>query len=65
MLVTLVLRLLPDPLAEGQFVGAVERVGDGERVLVQDLAGLIAFAQRAATETTLARGEASEEPSTR
>ena len=48
MLVTLVLRLLPDPLGKGEFVGAVEHVGAGERVLVQDLEELVEFARRAA-----------------
>ena len=65
MLVTLVLRLLPDPLANGQFVGAVEHVGDGDRVMIQDLSDLIAFAQRAATEATLGASEGGEAASTR
>jgi hypothetical protein len=48
VLVTLVLRLLPDRLAKGEFVGEVEHVGDGEQAYVHELSELVGFAQRAA-----------------
>ena len=48
MLVTFVLRLLPDRLAEGELVGEVEHVGDGEQAYVHGLTELLGFAQRAA-----------------
>jgi hypothetical protein len=48
VLVTLVVRLLPDRLANGEFVGEVEHVGDGEHAYVHGLTELLGFAQRAA-----------------
>lgn len=48
MLVTLVIRLVPEGLAAGRFVGQVEHVGNGEQELVYELSDLLGFAQRAA-----------------
>ena len=48
MLVTLVVRLVPERLAAGEFVGEVEHVGDGRQELVRTVAELVEFAQRAA-----------------
>jgi hypothetical protein len=48
MLVTLVVRLVPERLALGEFVGEVEHVGDGTHETVRTVAELIEFAQRAA-----------------
>jgi hypothetical protein len=48
MLVTLVVRLVPEKLAAGEFVGEVEHVGDGRHELVRTVGDLVAFAQRAA-----------------
>ena len=48
MLVTLVVRLVPERLAEGEFVGEVEHVGDGRHELVRTVAELVEFAQQAA-----------------
>ena len=57
MLVTLVIRLVPEGLAAGRFVGQVEHVGGGEQELVHDFSELLGFAQRAA-----AAGEPSRAP---
>ena len=43
---TLVIRLVPEGLAAGKFVGQVEHVGNGEQQLVHDLSELLGFAQR-------------------
>ena len=48
MLVTLVVRLVPERLADGQFVGEVEHVGRGGQAKLRDLSDLVGFAQRAA-----------------
>jgi hypothetical protein len=48
MLVTLVIRLVPEGLAAGRFVGRVEHVGNGESQTVHGLSDLVGFAQRAA-----------------
>ena len=48
MLVTLIVRLLPDPLAAGELVGEIENVHSGERTLVRELADLVGFARQAA-----------------
>jgi hypothetical protein len=48
MLVTLIVRLLPDRLAEGEVVGEVEHVFSGERRLVRELSDLASFACHAA-----------------
>jgi hypothetical protein len=48
MLVTLVIRLVPEGLAAGRFVGQVEHVADGERELVNGVSDLVGFAQRMA-----------------
>ena len=45
MLVTLIVRLLPERLAEGEVVGEVEHVYSGERVIVRDLSELAGFAR--------------------
>jgi hypothetical protein len=47
MLVTLVIRLVPEGLAAGRFVGQVEHVGNGETELVHGVSDLVGFAQRA------------------
>lgn len=52
MLVTLVIRLVPEGLAAGRFVGQVEHVGSGETQLVHGVSDLVGFAQRAGFETT-------------
>ena len=52
MLVTLVIRLVPEGLAAGRFVGQVEHVGNGETELVHGVSDLVGFAQRAAQEST-------------
>ena len=49
MLVTLVVRLVPEGLAAGKFVGQVEHVGNGERQLVREISDLVGFAERAAS----------------
>jgi hypothetical protein len=48
VLVTLVIRLVPEGLAAGRFVGQVEHVGNGDQELVCELSDLLGFAQRAA-----------------
>ena len=48
MLVTFVVRLLPDRLAAGELVGEVEHVGGGEHGLIQGTSDLVGFAQRTA-----------------
>ncbi len=48
VLVTLVIRLLPERLVDGEFVGEVEHVGHGGQAVVRDLSDLVGFAQRAA-----------------
>lgn len=48
MLVTLVIRLVPERLANGEFVGEVEHVGRGGHTVVRDVSDLVGFAQRAA-----------------
>ena len=48
MLVTLVVRLVPERLADGEFVGEVEHVGRGGQAKLRDLTDLVGFAQRAA-----------------
>ena len=48
MLVTLIVRLLPERLAEGELVGEVEHVYSGEQVVVRDLGELAGFAHEAA-----------------
>jgi hypothetical protein len=50
MLVTLVIRLVPEGLAAGRFVGQVEYVGNGEHQVVRGVSDLVGFAQRAAAE---------------
>ena len=55
MLVTLILRLLPERLAEGEVVGEVEHVHSGEKVLVRDLGELAGFAQESAARERAAR----------
>ena len=58
MLVTLVVRLVPERLAEGEFVGEVEHVGDGRQELVRTVSELVDFARRAAvTESGEGRGD--------
>ena len=52
MLVTLVIRLVPEGLAAGRFVGEVEHVGNGESQLLTGVSDLVSFAQRAAVDTT-------------
>ena len=48
MLVTLVIRLAPEGLAAGRFVGQVEHVGGGESQVVRDVSDLVGFARQAA-----------------
>lgn len=48
MLVTLVIRLVPEGLAAGRFVGQVEHVGNGESQVVREVSDLVGFAERAA-----------------
>ena len=50
MLVTLVIRLVPEGLAAGRFVGQVEHVGSGDQQMVRGVSDLVGFAQRAATD---------------
>ena len=50
MLITLVIRLVPEGLAAGRFVGQVEHVGSGETQLVQGVSDLVGFAQRTSLE---------------
>ena len=50
MLVTLVIRLVPEGLAVGRFVGQVEHVGSGDQQMVRGVSDLVGFAQRAATD---------------
>jgi hypothetical protein len=50
MLVTLVVRLIPEGLAEGRFVGQVEHVGNGESQLVHEVSDLVGFARRVVLE---------------
>ena len=50
MLVTLVVRLVPEGLASGKFVGRVEDVGSGESEVVHGVSDLVGFAQRAAAD---------------
>ncbi len=52
MLVTLVIRLVPEGLAAGRFVGQVEHVGNGETQVVQGVSDLVGFAQRAGLENS-------------
>jgi hypothetical protein len=48
VLVTLVVRLVPERLADGEFVGEVEHVGRGGQTKLRDLTDLVGCAQRAA-----------------
>jgi hypothetical protein len=48
VLVTLVVRLVPERLADGEFVGEVEHVGRGGQAKVREISDLVGFAQRAA-----------------
>jgi len=48
MLVTLVVRLVGEGLADGRFVGQVEHVGNGQTTVVHGVADLLGFAQQAA-----------------
>lgn len=50
MLVTLVIRLVPEGLAAGRFVGQVEHVGNGDSQLLDGVTDLLGFAQRAAAD---------------
>ena len=50
MLVTLVIRLVPEGLAAGRFVGQVEHVGSGDQQTVRGVSDLVGFAQRAAAD---------------
>ena len=50
MLLTLVIRLVPEGLAAGRFDGQVEDVGSGESEVVHGVSDLIGFAQRAAVD---------------
>ena len=50
MLVTLVIRLVPEGLAAGRFVGQVEHVGSGDTQVVHGVSDLVGFAQRAGLE---------------
>lgn len=50
MLVTLVIRLVPEGLAAGKFVGQVEHVGNGDSQLVHEVSDLVGFAERAGLE---------------
>jgi hypothetical protein len=56
MLVTLVIRLVPEGLAAGKFIGQVEHVGNGETQMVQGVSDLVGFAQRAGLESSGAAG---------
>lgn len=47
MLVTFVVRLLPDRLAAGEIVGEVEHVGHGGHAIVRGASDLLGFAQHA------------------
>ena len=51
VLVTLVIRLVPERLADGKFVGEVEHVRNGESQFVTGVSDLVGFAQRAAADT--------------
>lgn len=57
VLVTLVIRLVPEGLAAGRFVGQVEHVGNGETQLVHGVSDLVGFAQRAVLENGEPAGE--------
>jgi len=59
MLVTLVIRLVPEGLADGRFVGQVEHVGGGESAVVHEVSDLVGFAQRAALGAGVAGDRAS------
>jgi hypothetical protein len=48
MVVTVVLRLLKDPLESGQLVGHVEHVATGASEPVRGIADIVAFCQQAA-----------------
>jgi hypothetical protein len=50
MLVTLVIRLVPEGLAAGRFVGQVEHVASGDTQVVHGVSDLVGFAQRAGLE---------------
>jgi len=50
MLVTLVIRLVPEGLAAGKFIGRVEHVGNGESSFVHEVSDLVGFAERAAAD---------------
>jgi len=50
MLLTLVIRLVPEGLAVGRFDGHVEDVGSGESEVVHAISDLVGFAQRAAVD---------------
>src|SRR3954466_9060559 len=62
MLVTLIVRLLPERLAEGELVGEVEHIYSGERVLVRDLGELAGFAFEAGGRERSARPSTSRQP---
>ncbi len=48
MLVTLVVRLVGERLAVGEFVGEVEHVGQGGQAVVREVSDLVGFARQAA-----------------
>ena len=50
MLVTLVIRLVPERAAAGSFVGQVEDVGSGKSEVVHAVSDLIGFARQAAAD---------------
>ncbi len=56
MLVTLVIRLLPERLADGELVGEVEHVGRGGQAVVREVSDLVGFAQRAAAAESMGAG---------
>lgn len=50
VLLSFVLRLVPDALASGRLVGQVENVASGERAVVRSSDDLLTFVQRSSPE---------------
>jgi hypothetical protein len=60
MNVSVLLRLLPEPLARGHLVGEVEVVRTGERVLVKSTEELVVYLQGVASTAAPSQGAAQE-----
>lgn len=58
MLVTFVVRLVGERLAQGEFVGEVEHVATGGQAMVREVSDLVGFAREAAAAEPAPRADA-------